>query len=64
MMAWLKDWLHERRIRRLGGRLARLLRAKRMDEARAVQADYILAINARSEAQVRRMERRMMRGLQ
>lgn len=57
----LRDWLHEREIRRLGKACAEAIRAH--DDAKTLHfwTAQNAAINARSPSQVQRMERR--RGL-
>lgn len=59
----IADYLRELRIARLGRQLASLIQQRRTAEARAVQAEWLAELNARSPGQVARMERQMIGGL-
>lgn len=58
----IRDWLHEREIRKLGHHCAEAMAAGRREEAKLLWAAQCKAIEKRSMQQVRRMEKRM--GLQ
>jgi hypothetical protein len=55
----ITDWLRERRIKRLSSEVLRLAQTGQGADARALQVVWIAEINARSPAQIERMERRM-----
>lgn len=55
----IRDWLHEREIRKLGHHCAEAMAAGRREEARLLWLAQCKAINERSPSQVARMERRM-----
>lgn len=60
-MSRFQDWRRERRIKRMSRKVVRLCRLRMYSMARAIDAQRITEVNARSLEQVTRMERR--RGL-
>lgn len=58
----IADYLRELRIARMGRQLASLIQQRRTAEARALQAEWLAELKARSPEQVARMELRMIGG--